>query len=101
MLGTLPSTSPSLAVKFVDVKVTKKSVLKTRLCSLKWVGFRVEPCKSVDKDAFFSTLFLVTFTSTNFTARDGLVDGKVPNTRAQGAMEGFVEKRRVSCQASL
>ena len=45
--------------------------------------------------------FLVTFTSTNFTARDGLVDGKVPNTRAQGAMEGFVEKRRVSCQASL
>ena len=49
----------------------------------------------------FQYTFLVTFTSTDITARDGLVHGKVPNTRAQGATEGFVEKRRVSCQASL
>ena len=45
-------------------------------------------------------IFLVTLTSTNVTVRDGLVHSKVPNTRAQGAMEGFVEKRRISCQAS-
>ena len=45
-------------------------------------------------------IFWVTLTSTNVTVRDGLVHGKVPNTRAQGAMEGFVEKRRISCQAS-
>ena len=44
-------------------------------------------------------IFLVTLTSTIVTVRDGLVH-KVPNTRAQGAMEGFVEKRRISCQAS-
>ena len=32
VLGTLPCTSPSLAVMSVDVKVTKKSVLKKHLC---------------------------------------------------------------------
>ena len=42
-------------------------------------------------------IFLVTLTSTNVTVRDGLVHGKVPNTRqgAQGAMEGSKPDLRI------
>ena len=59
-----------------------------------------EQCKNCWQRRVFSTLFLGSLMSTDFTAGDRLVHEKVPNTSAQGATYPFVEFRSITCRAS-